>query len=218
MEMNWRIVLVRIVKAPEKRRAEIVETADRLFRQHGYAKCSVEMIIREIGVAKGTFYYYFKSKPDILEAIVDKTLGEIVAVAKSVADDPSLSAMQKMEALLGNSHIGDNDSLEVAEMLHLPENRELHELTNIQTVLQLSPILARIVEQGIEEGAFDVDRPLETIQFLFTGAQFLTDGGMFSFSDAELRARRLVTQSIIEKALGAEPGSFDFMNPIRAVE
>lgn len=210
--------MARIVKAPEERRAEIVETADRLFRKNGYAKCSVEMIIREIGVAKGTFYYYFKSKPDILEAVVDTTLGQIVEMAKGVADDPSLTAMQKMEALLGNSHIGDGDSLDVAEMLHLPENRELHELTNIKTVLQLSPILAQIVEQGIGEGVFDVERPLETIQFLFTGAQFLTDGDMFGFSKSELRARRLVMQTIIEKALGAEPGSFDFMNPIRAVE
>ena len=210
--------MARIVKAPEERRAEIVETAARLFRQHGYAKCPVERIIREIGVAKGTFYYYFKSKPDILEAIVDKTLGQIVEMAKGVADDPSLSAMQKMEALLGDSHIGDDDSLEVAEMLHLPENRELHELTNIQTVLQLSPILAQIVEQGIGEGVFEVDRPLETIQFLFTAAQFLTDGDMFGFSETELRKRRLVTQTIIEKALGATPGCFDFMNPIRAVE
>ncbi|MDJ0630171.1 MAG: TetR/AcrR family transcriptional regulator [Rhodobacter sp.] len=210
--------MARIVKAPEERRAEIVETADRLFREHGYAKCSVEMIIREIGVAKGTFYYYFKSKPDILEAIVNKTLSQIVEMAEGVANDPSLGAMQKMEALLGNSHIGDEDSLQVAEMLHLPENRELHELTNIQTVLQLSPILARIVEQGITEGVFDVEKPLETIQFLFTGSQFLTDGDMFGFTEAELRARRLVTQTIIEKALGAEPGSFHFMNPIRAVE
>lgn len=176
------------------------------------------MIIREIGVAKGTFYYYFKSKPDILEAIVDKTLIQIVEMAKGVADDSSLTAMQKMEALLGNSHIGDDDSLQVAEMLHLPENRELHELTNIQTILQLSPILAQIVEQGIGEGVFDVARPLETIQFLFTGAQFLTDGDIFGFSQSELRARRLVTQTIIEKALGAEPGSFDFMNPVRVVK
>lgn len=210
--------MVRIVKAPEERRAEIVETADRLFRQHGYAKCSVEMIIREIGIAKGTFYYYFKSKPDILEAIVDKTLSQIVEMATGIADKPSLNAMQKMKVLLGNSHIGDDDSLDVAQMLHLPENRELHELTNIQTVLKLSPILARIVEQGIGEGVFDVEKPLETIQFLFAGAQFLTDGDMFAFSEAELRTRRLVMQSVIEKALGAEPGSFDFMNPIRGVE
>ena len=210
--------MARTVKAPEERREEIVETADRLFRQHGYANCSVEMIIREIGVAKGTYYYYFKSKQDILEAIVERTLGRIVDMAKGVADDPSLSAMQKMQALLENSQIGDGDSLEVAEMLHLPENRELHELTNAQTVLQLSPILAQIVEQGIAEGVFDVDRPLETIQFLFTGAQFLTDGGLFGFSPAEVRSRRLVTQTIIEKTLGAEPGSFGFMNPVRGVE
>jgi AcrR family transcriptional regulator len=210
--------LARTVKAPEERREEIVETADRLFRQHGYAKCSVEMIIREIGVAKGTYYYYFKSKQEILEAIVERTLSQIVEMARRVANDPSLSAMQKMQALLGNSHIGDGDSLEVAEMLHLPENRELHELTNVQTVLRLSPILAQIVEQGIGEGVFDVDRPLETIQFLFTGAQFLTDGGLFGFSPAELRSRRLVTQTIIEKTLGAEPGSFGFMNPVQVME
>lgn len=210
--------MARIVKAPEERRAEIIETADRLFRAHGYDKCSVDMIIREIGVAKGTFYYYFKSKPEILKAIVDKTLDQIVEVAQGVADEPSFSALQKMEALLGNSHIGDGDGPEVARMLHLPENRELHELTNIQTILRLSPILARIVEQGIEEGDFDVERPLETIQFLFTGAQFLTDGGMFSFSEAELRERRLVIQSVIEKALGAKPGSFHFMNPAEVGE
>jgi AcrR family transcriptional regulator len=210
--------LARIVKAPEERREEIVETADRLFRQHGYANCSVEMIIREVGVAKGTYYYYFKSKQEILEAIVERTLSQIVKMAKKVANDPSLSAMQKMQALLGNSHIGDGDSLEVADMLHLPENRELHELTNVQTVLRLSPILARIVEQGVGEGVFDVDRPLETIQFLFTGAQFLTDGGLFGFSPAELRSRRLVTQTIIEKTLGAEPGNFDFMNPVQVME
>lgn len=210
--------MARIVKAPEERRAEIVETAERLFREIGYANCSVEMIIREIGVAKGTFYYYFKSKPDILQAIVDTTLDKIVEMAESVAEAPSLSAMQKMEALLGNSHIGDDDSLEVAEMQHLPENRELHELTNIQTVLRMSPVLARIVEQGVKERIFQVDRPLETIQFLFTGAQFLTDGGMFGFSEAELRSRRLVMQTIIEKALGAGPGSFRFMNPIRVVD
>ena len=56
-------------------------------------------------------------------------------------------------------------------------------------------------------------RPLETIQFLFTGAQFLTDGGLFDFSEEEVRTRRLVTQEIIEKALGARKGSFGFMNP-----
>lgn len=205
--------MARVTKSPEERRREIVQTAERLFREVGFAKCSVEMIIKDIGVAKGTFYYYFKSKEEILEAIVDQALNQIVTIARAVADDASLSALEKMQALLADSHVGDEDTRDLAEMLHLPENRELHEMTNIQTVLRMSPIFAKIVAQGNEEGVFSTAKPLETIQFLFSGAQFLLDGGLFGFADEEIRIRREVAQEIIEKSLGAQPGSFGFMTP-----
>jgi len=78
-------------------------------------------------------------------------------------------------------------------------------VTNIQTVLRLSPVFARIVEQGNEENVFNAERPLAALQFLL-------DGGLFDFSDEELLERRLVTQEIVEKALGASRGAFDFMN------
>jgi len=206
-------MMARITKAPEERRLEIVETAERLFLAVGYAKCSVEMIIREIGVAKGTFYYYFRSKKEILGAIVDRTLSQIVEMAEKVASDSSLNALAKFQVLLTDSHVGDGGTHDIAEMLHMPENREMHEVTNIQTVLRLSPIFAKIVEQGIREGVFAADQPLETIQFVFVGTQFLLDGGLFQFSESETQARREVAQQIIEKSLGSKPGSFGFMNP-----
>lgn len=205
--------MARISKAPEERRLEIVETAERLFHEVGFAKCSIEMIIREMGVAKGTFYYYFKSKDEVLSAVVERKLDMVVDATEQVADDPSLDALTKMEMLLSDSHVGDDDTHEIAEILHLPENRELHEVTNIQTVVRLSPVFARIIEQGNREGIFRCAAPLETIQFLLTGAQFLLDGGLFSFSAQEVRKQREVVQAIVEKALGAEVGSFSFMNP-----
>ncbi|MCP5037142.1 MAG: TetR/AcrR family transcriptional regulator [Rhodobacteraceae bacterium] len=205
--------MARITKTPEERRLEIVQTAERLFREVGFTKCSVDMIIRDIGVSKGTFYYYFKSKEEILEAIVDRTLVQIVEMAEQVADAPSLDALTKMQMLLSDSHIGDDDTHDIAEMLHMPENRELHEITNIQSVMRLSPILAKIVEQGNLEGVFSAGQPLETVQFLLTGSQFLLDGRLFAFSEQEVHDRRVVAQQIIEKSLGAKPGSFDFMNP-----
>jgi len=205
--------MARKTKAPEERRLEIVETSERLFLEVGYTKCSVDMIIKEIGVAKGTFYYYFKSKEEILGAIVDRNLDQIVAQAGELANEPTLTAMEKMAMLLGNTHIGDENTREIAEMMHLPENREMHELTNIQTVLRLSPVIAKIVEQGIREKVFVVKYPLETVQFLLTGAQFLLDGGLFEFSPQETQVRREVTQRTIEISFGAPTGSFDFMNP-----
>ncbi|HCQ65141.1 MAG TPA: TetR/AcrR family transcriptional regulator, partial [Rhodobacteraceae bacterium] len=194
------------------------ETAERLFHEIGYTSCSVERIIREIGVAKGTFYHYFKSKEEILRAIVDHRLGQVVAATEQVADDPALDALTKMRLLLSEGSVGDEDNSDVADMLHRPENRELHEANNVQSVLRLSPAFARIVEQGNREGVFAADNPLETIQVLLTGAQFLLDGGLFDFSAQEMGARRVVVQVIVEKALGAAPGSFQFMNPSKKEE
>lgn len=204
--------MTRITKAPQERRLEIIETAEKLFREKGYSNTSVEAIIKEMGVAKGTFYYYFKSKEEVLASVVNHTLDQIVAMTEQIANDTSMDALTKMELLLSNSQIGDESTKEVAEHLHLPANRELHEVTNIQTVLRLSPVLAKIVEQGNEEKVFKASHPLETMQFLLTGGQFLLDGGLFDFSEQEILERRTVMQEIIEKALGAAPGTFDFMN------
>lgn len=202
----------RIVKSAEERRLEIILTSEKLFRENGYSNTSVDAIIKEMGVAKGTFYYYFKSKEDVLEAIVENTIEQIVTMAEEVADDPSMDALTKMQLLLSDSHIGDEDTTEVVEHLHLAENRELHEVSNVQTVLKLSPVFAKIIEQGNEEGVFDAERPLATFQFLLAGAQFLLDGGLFAFSEEEMVERRLVLQEIIEKSLGSERGSFAFLN------
>lgn len=209
--------MVRVTKTTEERRLEIIETAQKLFSQQGFSNTPVDAIIKEMGVAKGTFYYYFKSKEEVLDAIVDHTLEQMVQLAEQVAADRSMSALAKMELLLSNSQFGDEeimaDTEAVAKHMHLPANRELHERTSIQTVLRLSPVLAKIVEQGNQEKVFHTKRPLETMQFLLVGGQFLLDGGLFDFSPEELVERRLAMQEIIEKALGAVPGSFDFMNP-----
>jgi AcrR family transcriptional regulator len=205
----------RITKAPEERRLEIIKTAEKLFRENGYSNTPVDAIIKEMGVAKGTYYYYFKSKEDVLEAIVEYQLNQLVQMVEQIANDPSMDALTKMRLLLSDSHIGDEDTGEIVEQLHLPANRELHEVTNIQTVLKLSPIFANIVEQGNREGVFNTRYPLETWQFLLTGGQFLLDGGLFDFSEQEMTDRRLAMQEIIEKALGATPGTFNFMNQSR---
>jgi len=204
--------MARIVKTAEERKLEIIQTSERMFRENGYANTSVNAIIDEIGIAKGTFYHHFNSKEEVLEAIVDHTLDNLIEMAQQVADDASMDAVTKMQVLLSGSHVGDEETSEIADHLHSPGNRELHEATNVQSVLRLAPVLARIVEQGNRENVFDAKRPLETMQFMLTGAQFLLDGGLFEFNEEEIQARRLVTQEILEKALGAESGTFDFMN------
>ena len=52
------------------RKLELVQIAYRMFLTKGYENTSVDEIIEEAGIAKGTFYYYFESKELLLEEVI----------------------------------------------------------------------------------------------------------------------------------------------------
>ena len=56
-----------------ERRERIIGAAWKLFREKGFAEATINDIINEAGISKGTFYYYFRSKDDLLD-----TLSEIL--------------------------------------------------------------------------------------------------------------------------------------------
>jgi AcrR family transcriptional regulator len=60
---------------PEARKLEIVEAAERLLQAHG-ARVRVEDVVREAGVAKGTFFLYFPTWDDLLETIRGRLVSE----------------------------------------------------------------------------------------------------------------------------------------------
>ena len=61
-------------------RQQIVEAANRLFYQRGYNQTSFSDIAEAAGVPRGNFYYYFRSKDEILDAVVDARMEGIGAM------------------------------------------------------------------------------------------------------------------------------------------
>lgn len=57
-------------------RAEIVEAADRLIYRQGYAQTSFSDIAEAMQISRGNFYYYFKTKDEILEAVIAQRLAD----------------------------------------------------------------------------------------------------------------------------------------------
>ncbi len=58
-------------KDPEVRRQELIVAAYELFREKGFEQVSVSDIVKKVGLAQGTFYYHFKTKNELLDAVVD---------------------------------------------------------------------------------------------------------------------------------------------------
>lgn len=204
--------MVRVSKKPEERRLEIILTAQELFATQGYEKTSVNAIIEKMDIAKGTFYYYFKSKKDLLNALVDDLLDRLVLFGESVVKDTSLNALEKIEKIFSSQNSNNKSAEDMKESLHHPNNRELHEQTNVQFVLRFSPLIAEIVEQGKKEGVLSVKNTLETVQFLLVASQFFFDDGLFPCNQKEWKTRRKAMQEVIETSLGAPQGSFQFLN------
>jgi AcrR family transcriptional regulator len=61
-------------------RDRIVEAADRLFYERGYEHTSFTDISEAVGIARGNFYFHFKSKDDILNAVIQRRLSNVQSI------------------------------------------------------------------------------------------------------------------------------------------
>ncbi|HIW34711.1 MAG TPA: TetR/AcrR family transcriptional regulator [Candidatus Paenibacillus intestinavium] len=202
---------MRITKKPEERKQEILDAAAILFTTKGYGKTTINDILQTVGIAKGTFYYHFQSKEEVMDAIVMQFINQGVTAAQHIMNDSTLNAHEKMFRILGaQSHETDHKG-EMIEQLHQINNAEMHQKSLVETIIRLTPILTKIVEQGIREGIYNTPAPREVIEFLLVSSQFLLDRGIFPWNAEELVKKAHALAYMIEKTLGAQEGSFAYI-------
>ncbi|ANC07861.1 MULTISPECIES: TetR/AcrR family transcriptional regulator [Bacillus cereus group] len=203
---------MRIVKEYEERRKEILETAERLFLTKGYTKTTVNDILKEIGIAKGTFYHYFKSKEEVMDEIIMRIIKEDVTKAKRIVSNPDIPVLDKLFKILMEQSPKSGDVKEkMIEQFHQPNNAEMHQKSLVQSIIHLSPVLTEVLEQGIEEGIFSTSYPQETIELLLSSAQVIFDDGLFQWKLEEMMRRAKAYIKMMEVSVGAKEGSFDYM-------
>ena len=72
-------------------RERLVATARELFGRDGYEATSVEAVLKEAGVAKGSLYHHFENKPALFDAVLDQVVAEVAGKAARAAaqhEDP----------------------------------------------------------------------------------------------------------------------------------
>jgi AcrR family transcriptional regulator len=199
---------MRIVKAHDERREEIVDAADKLFRSKGYDSCTINDILRSVSIAKGTFYHYFKSKEDVLDAVVDRyaslALGQVHEALQTTGLRPAdklLLAFQSMSV----QHTFDDQLL---DDLHDSGNALMHQKSLYRMVTGMGPILAGIVEEGSQAGAWRCRHPLPYMRIFLAAALSLMDEGIFQ-ADADFQRSLLPALiSVLEKMLEVPDDTF----------
>ena len=89
----------------ESVRREIVEAANRLFYQRGYNQTSFSDIAQASWIPRGNFYYYFKTKDDILAAVIEvriESIRAMLAAWDAAEQNPRLRLKQFAQMILGS--------------------------------------------------------------------------------------------------------------------
>jgi AcrR family transcriptional regulator len=216
--------MARIAKGPDERRSELIACAQRLFCSKGYESTSVGDIVGEVGVAKGTFYYYFESKLAILEAMVDDMIGQSVGLLHGIVSDQTLPVLEKwaqaFEVAADWKTERKAEMLAILYMMQKDENIILQYKVRTQTVRMLSPEFAKIIAQGVEEGVFETECVEDSAEIALSIMQTLYDafvGTLLNAGDydnpAALARRKISSaETAIERVLGAPEGSLSFID------
>lgn len=199
---------MRITKEYDERKNEILDTAEKLFYTKGYEKCTINDILKEVEIAKGTFYYYFKSKKEVMDAIVQRYTDIIIGRANETINKNDITPEEKMINVFLSMKIGDKVDSQMINEIHKADNALFHQNILTQMVTALAPALVKVIEEGIEKKVWRCRYPLQYMQIFLVASLTLTDEGIFELdgdSQTELMAALI---SILERMLEVPEDSY----------
>ena len=202
---------MRVSKRHDVRLNEILDAAELMFTQTGYEKATVNNVLDKVQIGKGTLYYYFESKEEMADGVIERAIKDITATAKAAADAPASGAHEKMMKVISSLNIADSPHFPLFGALGNPANALLHQKVTLGMIRELAPILASVVKQGAEEGIYHTDYPLETMEIVLAANQTLYNWTIMQFEPEERAPRMAAFLRMIELSLGAKEGSFNFM-------
>ncbi len=192
------------------KKERILNALRELFREGKAGTASVSDIAKKAGIAKGLMYYYFRSKEEVMDALILREYEDIIASCNEIVVQSGGSAIEKL-ALLVKSYRGAYMDETLDEYLHMPQNAAIHQKSLAQILSSLSKVVTCIVEQGIEEGVFTCGYPGGYAEVVMSVLTFLLDPGIFPRSGEEYLIRLRALAEMSEKWLGTQEGSFGFL-------
>ena len=187
----------------------ILDTMLELLEDKKGESCSVSDIAKKAGIAKGGLYYYFKSKEEVVDALVERTYQAIIDDCQQIALSDEDNAYQKLK----NLYIHYRNAIVSSDLdayLHSPQNANIHQKSLAKILTSLSPIIAKIIQQGNQEQLFCCEYPLELSEIVLSIFCFLLDPGIFKWTPTQIERKMIVLVSLLENGLGVKAGSIDF--------
>lgn len=167
---------MRIIKEAEERKNEILDVAERLFETKGFDNTSTNDILNEIGIARGTLYYHFKSKEEILDAMIDRTMNRLIEKAQEIVNQKDVPVLQRLTMMMLSLNVSEgNFNQGILEQVHKPQNALMHQKMQERTLAGINPLITALIREGMAQGICQTEYPEEAVEMTFLYANVVFD-------------------------------------------
>jgi AcrR family transcriptional regulator len=157
----------------EDSRLLILQAAFAAFSENGYDKTSMDDIVRRSGLSKGTLYWHFKNKHDLLLATINMVMAEVTQSTEAIvnAEGPAIDRFRRLfnesfDALMTNENLIGLIANFFFQSSQSPEAQQIMR----QAYDMYINLLERLIHQGIESDEFrQVDARMVAIMLLGAG-------------------------------------------------
>lgn len=191
----------------------ILDAMQKLMSETSTQSISVSDIAREAGIGKGSIYYYFKSKEEILEAVIERTYSQAIEKGERLLQTPHLDALTKMEIIFQACRESSSALLrqESSTFLELQQSALVHQQYVRIIIKKLRPILADIIRQGNQEGTMYCESPEEVADIVLLILTIKLDNQLSLQPPEQIRKTLDVFIYMLETSFHIEKGRLDYM-------
>lgn len=157
---------MRVVKEAQERKKEILDVAEALFMTKGYEGTGTNDILNAVGIARGTLYHHFKSKEEILDAVIDRFVSKLSVQAEAVADNKEIPVFERIALSIMSMNTDTELGKELTEQMHKPQNALLHQKSQEKLLARINPIISGLIKEAVEQGICSTDYPDEMVEMI----------------------------------------------------
>ena len=158
--------MARITKDPETRRKEFIAAARELFLEKGFDQTSVNDITNKVGMSHGSFFYYFKSKNEVMKEVINDNLNYWKKFMDDLVSNNEMNALEKLRIIFSVTIKSLDAKQSINEFFQKEGNAVMYREHRTKSREIVIPLLTQIAEQGIKEGTFKMEYPKETVEFV----------------------------------------------------
>lgn len=195
---------------------QILDAFRTLLENENIQHISVSDIARQAGISKGSIYYYFSSKDEILNALIKRTYSGALELAKELVQRTDLSIYSRLAQITNACVAATSDFLKRSAVTQNKKNASerifdsayIHQQFMKYSIIDFKDIFAEIIQQEIDKGTIHFDSAAEIAEIVLIVLTVKIDNTLSPSSESETVSTLQTLITLLERGTGHPEGAF----------